>query len=639
MSAVLAHRGPNDSGTWIDPSNGIAIAHRRLSILDLSKAGHQPFISASGRYVLTFNGEIYNFLELRAELKLCGVSFKSNTDTEVLIEAIEYWGAAIALKRLNGMFAFGLWDTKTSTLLLARDPFGIKPLYFGLIQGHLVFGSELSAIQAITPTELTVSRKATAKYLRYGFVPEPNTIYEGISKLTPGTAVLFSRRADVNHPGFVSDSALAMPSASLHAFTCKHWSTRDELADGARNRYSLSAAEAAYECEQVLKNAVKRQQVADVPIGAFLSGGIDSSLVVALMAALGSDPVRTFSVGTGSKQLNEAEFAAGVAKHLGTQHTELLIQDHDVLNVVPRILSAYDEPFADSSQIPMFMVSELAAKSVKVVLTGDGGDEIFCGYNRYVHGLPLWRRLQSLPPNLLLAIESSNDMAILKALDPWVDRMMGTMVPSLRHRSVRNLRNKVAKIAAAGSIPELHRALISNHLRASEFVIGAGSDVDVYSNEESQLDDLRRLMLEDTRHYLPDDILTKVDRATMFHSLEARVPLLDVEVVRFAARLPSEYLIREGKGKNVLRDVLHRYIPKELIDRPKMGFAVPIGTWLKGPLRDWAMDTFNQAESAHGDLLHWPNLRAEIDAFMKGESDNAEFVWSVAILGSWLGNT
>lgn len=575
MTDALVHRGPDDSGHWIDEAVGIALGHRRLAIVDLSPAGHQPMASASGRWVIAFNGEIYNHLDIRAELEGGGKAppWRGHSDTETLLAAIDAWGVKDAVVRCGGMFAFALWDREERVLWLARDRFGEKPLYYGWNRGMFLFGSELKALRAVPGFAATLDRQAIALYLRHNAIPAPFSIYEGISKLLPGHLL----RLDV--PSLERGDT---PAALAY------WTASESAAAGMANPFECSESEATNALETLLRDAVGRQMVADVPLGAFLSGGIDSSVVVAMMQAQSSRPARTFSIGFKEDAYNEAEHAAAVARHLGTDHTELYVTPGDALAVIPRLPSIYDEPFSDASQVPTTLVAQLARRHVTVALSGDGGDELFGGYNRYFLAARLWRRLESVPLTLrkaaargITAVPVGAWNALYGAASPLIPARARLSMPGDKV-------HKGAGVLAASSGEELYRGLISAW-QPGDLMRGIDE-----SRRFGPARDLRGvslaeyMMLEDACHYMPDDNLVKVDRAAMSCSLETRVPLIDHRVFEFAWRLPLNYKIKGGTGKHILREVLYRHVPKALIERPKMGFGVPIDSWLRGPLKEWA---------------------------------------------------
>jgi asparagine synthase (glutamine-hydrolysing) len=568
MTDAIAHRGPDDQGAWHDEEAGVALGFRRLSIIDLSMAGHQPMASASGRFVTVYNGEIYNYRDLRAELEAAGAApvWRGHSDTEVMLAAFERWGVAGALERLNGMFALAVWDRQRRVLTLARDRLGEKPLYHGRMGETFLFGSELKALTAHPAFERNLDREALTLYLRYNYVPAPRSIWRGISKLLP------AHYLEIDAHG----RALGAPSP--------YWNFHEVARAGAAEPLPDTPA-LVDDLEILLKDAVARRMEADVPVGAFLSGGVDSSTIVALMQAQSERPVRTFTIGFDDPQYDEAAHARAVAAYLGTDHVTLEVTGRDALDVVPRLPAMWDEPFSDSSQIPTHLVSALTRRSVTVSLSGDGGDELFGGYNRYISGLRMWRRAAHLPGPMrrLLA----------RALQHrYSAGMAGAMMRALpaRHRQLglADRLPKLGQVIAEGSPDAVYRRLVSHMTDPAAMVIGGAEPPGDGGGAPDFADFRQKMMYVDTLTYLPDDILTKVDRASMAVSLEARVPFLDHRVVEFAWRLPMSAKIRGGQGKRILRALLDRYVPRALIERPKMGFAVPVEAWLKGALRDWA---------------------------------------------------
>ena len=618
MADRLAHRGPDDEGFWVDAENGIALGHRRLSIVDLSAAGHQPMHSSSNRYVIVYNGEIYNFRDLRDELMAKGATFHGHSDTEVMLTAFEIWGVAETLGRFIGMFAFALWDKTEKTLYLARDQVGIKPLYW-VQEGDLVlFGSELKALTAHPYWNPSIDRDSVASYMRHNYVPAPNTIWQGARKLMPGSILVFREGR----------------SPEIRTF----WHIDDAVAAARRNPLTVGDEEATDALDALLRDAVQRQMVADVPLGAFLSGGIDSSTVVALMQAQSDRPVQTFSIGFNEDGFNEAQHAKAVAEHLGTIHTELYITPAEALAIVPHLTEWYDEPFADSSQIPTYLVAQLARRHVTVSLSGDGGDESFGGYNRYFYATQLWKQTYRLPPWTM-------DMAgrAILAVPEQMWNVAGKLVPS-RRRPVQ-FGKKIHKLASTllpngqGGQDVLYRSLLTHWHDPDTLVKGAHEHKGILwdSSIADRIPDFfDRMQYFDTLTYLPDDILTKVDRASMAVSLEARVPLLDHRVIEFALRLPKRMKYRNGDGKWLLREVLKRYVPEALVDRPKMGFGVPIDHWLRNELREWAGDLLSPAAIARHDVLEPGPIEAAWNAH-QSEKTNLQYpLWTALILQNWL---
>lgn len=612
MGVAVRHRGPDGDGDWVDPEAGIAFAHRRLSIVDLSEAGHQPMRSASGRFVITFNGEVYNRHELTDRLTAAGVSFRGHSDTEVLLEGIELWGLERTLGEVDGMFAFGLWDRQQRRLTLARDRFGEKPLFYGLAGGDFVFGSGLDALTVHPRFDCTIDRDALCGLLRYKYVPAPLSIYRDAHKLLPG------------HLLSVDRSGVGEPT---------QWWSYQKLVESARGSlFSGTPAEAADELDRRLRSAVSRRLDADVPVGAFLSGGIDSSTVVAVAQAVSEHRVQTFTIGSPDAAFDESGDARRVAAHLGTDHHDLVVTGADALAVVPRLATVYDEPFADSSQIPTLLVSELARSRVKVALTGDAADELFGGYNRYVWLPSIDRRLRRIPRAARHMLARTG-----RGISPTTWDRGGSLLPSrMRPRQLGLKVHKAAMVADADGIEEMYLRTVS-HWHDPFSAVSGGHDplvIAALPQEWPSLDNpVSRLMAIDSLTYLPDDILAKVDRATMAVGLEGRIPFLDLGVVELAASLPAEWLISGGRTKAPVRDVLARYVPAELVDRPKAGFGIPIGEWLRGPLRSWGEDLLSvdaAAEYFRRDVLldHW-------NRHQSGRGEESFKLWDVLMFLSW----
>jgi asparagine synthase (glutamine-hydrolysing) len=614
MGGALVHRGPDDSGNFNDEKAGLGLAFRRLSILDLSAAGHQPMASASGRYVIVFNGEVYNYQEIRAELGI--EKWRGHSDTEVMLEAIERWGVEAATRKFVGMFAFALWDREQRRLFLVRDRLGIKPLYYGHVNGQFVFGSELKAIRQFPGFANRIDRNNLALYMRFNYVPTPHSIYEGIFKLRPGHILTVAAGgAEIGQEPF--------------------WSALSVAKDGLAHRLIGDDKEVIEQLHQELLSAVRLRMIADVPLGAFLSGGIDSSAVVALMQSQSSRPVKTFTIGFHEDAYNEATHARKVAEYLGTDHTELTVTPQDAMDVVPLLPSMYDEPFADPSQIPTHLVSKLARQHVTVALSGDGGDELFCGYPRYELLGSLWNVLRRVPASVARVIAKT-----VHAIPPArIDQALGWLpLPNSLRPSPGHKFHKLADLSRldAGSI---YLQALSQWPNPQEIVLGSTEPATVRDDigELKWLDEPRELaMLTDLTHYLPDDILTKVDRASMAVSLEARVPILDHRVVELAWRLPMRFKVREGKTKWVLRQVLYRYVPAELVERPKMGFGVPIDSWLRGPLREWAEDLLSPESLRRSGYLAVEPIRQKWKE-LQSQSRNWQYLlWTVLMFQTWL---
>jgi asparagine synthase (glutamine-hydrolysing) len=614
MSDSLLHRGPDAGGVWTDAGAGIALGHRRLSIIDLSPGGAQPMVSACGRYVISYNGEVFNFLELRKELGQQGVQFRGGSDTEVIIEGAARWGLAATVKRLIGMFAFALWDRETRTIALVRDRLGIKPVYYLASDALFAFGSELKAFRMCPGWSPAIDRDAFAAYLRFGYVPQPHSIYREVRKLPPGTILTLA-------PGKVP-------------VIDRFWDARRVAIDGiAKWGHVPDEREAVDRLDALLRDAVRRRMVADVPLGAFLSGGIDSSTVVALMQAESNRPVRTFSIGFHEQGYDEAAHAKAVATHLGTDHTELYVEPGHAFDVIPKLPEWYDEPFADSSQIPTFLVAEMTRRHVTVALSGDGGDELFAGYNRYFWAEAIWRRLGRIPTPLRNA-----GAAALRSLSPATWNCLFSVVPErIRPPQPGDKLHKLARMLGRDGPDAIYRRLIS--LSEPDSIALSGREPPDVLSDESVGRDIAsftaRMQFVDTVTYLPDDILTKVDRATMAVSLEGRVPLLDHRVVEYAWTLPLSLKIRNGKGKWALRQVLNRYVPEALVDRPKMGFGVPIDSWLRGPLRDWAEELLTPRALAADGLLRPEPVTAMWRDHLSGRNSWHGPLWVVLMFQAW----
>ena len=613
MERSLAHRGPDEGNIWCDTDAGLAFAHRRLSIVDLSPAGRQPMVSASAKSIICYNGEIYNAEELRAALGQKAPNWRGHSDTEAMLELFDAEGVEKSMAKLNGMFAFGFFDRGSRRLWLARDRLGEKPLYWSLHKGALIFASELRALRQIEGFDPPVDRNSIASYLRHGYYPHPHTVYEGVHQLPPGCLLTFA-------PG-------AEPRIR------PYWSLADAVKAGRANSFAGSDGEAVDALETLLGDAVKRRMTADVPLGAFLSGGYDSSTVVALMQKAASRPVKTFSIGFDNETFNEAPHAKAVAAHLGTEHTELYVTSADAQALIPGLADMYDEPFADSSQIPTHLVSKLARPFVTVALSGDGGDELFAGYNRYAQGALFQSSAGKIPRAMRTAGASA-----LKAMSPqtW-DRIFSLAPKRLRIPMAGDKMHKLADVAAVEE-DEFYRRLVSAWLEPSELVPSSREPLTLVSDpavKEIVPDFVERMQYRDTLTYLPDDILTKVDRASMAVGLEARVPILDHRVVEFAWRLPLSMKLRTGERKWALRQVLYRHVPKSLLDRPKMGFGVPVGDWLKGPLRDWAETLLSERALKASGLVEPGPVRLRWQEHLAGTRNWFSSLWIILMLEAW----
>jgi asparagine synthase (glutamine-hydrolysing) len=613
MTDVLRHRGPDAGDVWYDAAAGLALGHRRLSIIDLTPTGAQPMVSSCERFVISFNGEVYNFNELRPELEAAGRRFRGHSDTEVIVEGVAQWGVAATVKRLIGMFAMALWDRQERVLYLVRDRLGIKPLYWARFGDTLLFGSELKSLRAHIGWTPALNRDAAAAFLRLAYVPGPATIYQGVNHLPPGSIL----------------TARAMQAPVVDAF----WSLEDIARDGQQARFDGSETEAIEQLDALLGDAVRRRMIADVPLGAFLSGGIDSSTVVALMQANNARKVRSFSIGFHEQQYNEAEHAKAVAAHLGTDHTELYVSPEHALEVIPRLPEMYDEPFSDASQIPTFLVSEMTRKYVTVALSGDGGDEIFGGYNKYFQLRGFLRTLESLP-----AVTGRLAAAAIRAVPRGAWPFLAGAIPE--NRRPPQLDDKMQKLAGIleGGSDNFYRLVISHWAQAEKLVPGAAAPHVLADDPRFAAliaDPIERMQFLDTLTYLPDDILTKVDRASMAVSLEARVPLLDHRVVAFSWSLRSAWKARPGQGKYLLRRVLDRYVPRQLVERPKMGFAVPIDSWLRGPLKDWAEGLLDPARLKREGVLAAEPIREKWREHQDGTRNWQYLLWDVLMFQAW----
>lgn len=640
MALAIEHRGPDDAGVWHDPEVGLTFAHRRLSIVDLSAAGHQPMSSASGAYVMTFNGEIYNHGELRSELERAGAApaWRGHSDTETLLAYFERWGVEAALRKSVGMFSAAVWDRRQRTLFLARDRFGEKPLYYGWVNGKFVFASELKALRAFPGFSNEVSREALAQYLRCMYVPAPLSIYAGIFKLEPGCLLVVRSQP----PRTAPSEPLRAPASHDTLAMRRWWSLAEAVETGAQNPIT-DEVQAIDELEAKLSEAVRLQSLADVPLGAFLSGGVDSSTVVALMQRHSSSSVKTFTVGFHESGFDESVHARAVASHLGTDHTEFIVTAAEARNVIPELPWMYDEPFADSSQIPSHLVCRAARQHVTVALSGDAGDELFGGYNRYFWGPAVWDRVGWLP----YRVRRSLGRAI--ALIPptsWDD--FGRVVNSLPGHSHRFTRvgDKAHKLAArlrkVRTRDDLYLSLVSEW-QPQDVVLGQSGGWELPPLLSDPVppaaagDERLRMMYLDAMTYLPDDILCKVDRAAMAVSLETRVPFLDHRVAEMAWRLPLSMKIRDKEGKWILRQVLYRHVPKHLIERPKAGFGIPVGEWLRGPLRKWADELLEEGRLRHEGYFSATPIRIAWEQHLSGRHDWTAKLWGILMFQAWLG--
>jgi asparagine synthase (glutamine-hydrolysing) len=623
MAAALAHRGPDAEGTWLDESCGIALAHRRLSIIDLSPLGSQPMISASGRFVIVFNGEVYNHGALRKELmrNSARVAFRGHSDTEVMLAAIETWGLEDAVRRFVGMFAFALWDRQQHRLHLVRDRLGIKPLYYGWAGDTLLFGSELRAFTAHPSFQGEIDRNAIALLLRYQCIPAPHCIYRGVYKLLPGTILTLGR----------PESANAAPAA--------YWSARQVAEQGTSDPFTGTEGEAVEQLDTLLREAVSLRMIADVPIAAFLSGGVDSSTVAALMQAQSDRPISTFTIGSTDPAFDESPYARAVAHHLGTDHTELIVTPDDALAVVPQLATLYDEPFADSSQIPTYLISALIRRKATVALSGDGGDELFAGYNRHVWATRVWNSVRYLP-RAVRNVQASAITAVPPSTWNSLFERVGHLMPkTLRHGDAGYKLHKMADVLSAPSIEAIYTRLSSHWHAPTSVVLDAAEPATALADPAHAVrlpGFVEKMLYLDLVTYLPDDVLTKVDRASMAVGLEARVPLLDHRVVEFVWRLPVSLKYRDGQSKWLLRQILYRHVPPSLVERSKVGFGIPLHSWLRGPLREWAEELLDERRLAREGYFNPAPIRQRWLEHLSGKRRWEYHLWDVLMFQAWL---
>jgi asparagine synthase (glutamine-hydrolysing) len=633
MAGTLKHRGPDDGDIWLDGNAGVALAQTRLSILDLSPAGRQPMHSAQGRFVIVFNGEIYNHLALREELEASSTfrvpatngktvpHWRGHSDTETLLAAFETWGIEKTLEMTVGMYAIALWDRATRTLTIARDRLGEKPLYYGWEGSAFLFGSELKALKAYCGFRAEIDRGAIALSMRYNYIPGPHSIYRGIRKLSPGS---YAQLVIGGHDW----RQRALPQVR------QYWSVEQAVDHGRSHPFSGTESEAVGTLENALVRAVSGQMVADVPLGALLSGGLDSSAIVALMQMQSPRPVRTFTIGFNEDGYNEAAHAKAVAKHLGTEHTELYLSAKEAIDVIPLLPRIYDEPFSDASQIPTYLVAQLARRHVTVSLTGDAGDELFGGYNRYFLTHAWWRKVAGVPrkARTLLA-------RIALAISPASWDRLSRLIPAFRFSNFGDKLHKFAGVLDAVSPEAFYRLLLYHWPQPEAVVRGAKEPPTLFDESVSRTsleEVIERMMYIDQVTYLPDDILVKVDRAAMAVSLETRVPFLDHRVVEFAWSLPFSMKVRNGQGKWILRKLLDKYVPRELVERPKMGFGVPIDSWLRGPLRDWAEGLLDSSRLQREGYLDPAPIRQKWQEHLSGQRNWQYPLWDVLMFQGWL---
>ncbi len=619
MTDAIRHRGPDDSGAWINAGQGIALGFRRLAILDLSPTGHQPMLSADERYVIIFNGEIYNFADLRSELVSLGHGFRGTSDTEVMLAGIVQWGVEGAVRRFNGMFSIALWDRQEQVLSLIRDRLGIKPLYYGWSDKVFLFGSELKALRAHPSFNGEIDRDSLTLYMRHNYIPAPHSIYRNIRKLAPGMILSL-------HTG----------SSRAAETLATYWSAREAAENGVQDPFRGTEDEAISGLDSLLRDSVRLRMIADVPLGAFLSGGIDSSVIVAMMQSQSRLPVKTFTIGFHEAEFNEAEHARAIAAHLGTDHTELYVKPEDAQAVIPRLPSLYDEPFADSSQIPTFLVSQLARQQVTVSLSGDGGDELFGGYSRYLRANRVWNLISWMP-----APVSRGAAGFFSHLSRYdfrrISRPDSTSLPP---SGMNNKLYYLAELLKSGSSETMYQRVLSYWAQPQEVVIDGREPPTLLGTPKSWPEFpeyIHRMMYQDLSMYLPDDILVKLDRASMGVSLEGRVPFLDDHrVVEYAWRLPLHLKVRGGTGKYVLRKVLYRYVPEELMERPKMGFGVPIDSWLRGPLRAWAESLLDENRLKQEGYFNPNHIREKWTEHLSGKFNWQNHLWDVLMFQAWL---
>lgn len=626
MSDQIRHRGPDDVGTWADAETGVALGFRRLAILDLSPTGHQPMLSTDGRYVIIYNGEIYNFSELRNELGKLGHSFRGTSDTEVMLAAFTQWGIESAVKRFNGMFAFAVWDRPERQLTLGRDRLGIKPLFYGWVDNTFMFGSELKTLRANPTFRAEINRDALALYLRYNCIPAPYTIYQGIAKLPPGSLL----KVDIQAGAVTSQPEV-------------YWSAREIAERGTAEPFKGDEKEATAELDRLLRESVRLRMIADVPLGAFLSGGVDSSTIVAMMQMQSNIPVRTFSIGFNEADYNEAQYAKTVARHLGTDHTELYVTPKETIDVIPRLPTLYDEPFSDSSQIPTFLVSQLARRHVTVSLSGDGGDELFGGYNRYYWSNVIWRSIGWLPK---WGRQSTAWGMSLLSPENWqtLSKRLNWLIPkNSRYPQIADKIQKLGEIIGVKTPQAMYQGFVSHWKDPAAVVIDAKEPLNMLTDQSRWAilpDFLRWMMFMDLVSYLPDDILVKVDRASMGVSLETRVPFLDDhQVVEFAWQIPTAMKIHKRQSKWLLRQVLYQYVPREMIERPKMGFGVPIDHWLRGPLREWAEALLDENRLRREGYFNAKPIRDKWSEHLEGLHNWQYYLWDILMFQAWLSET
>lgn len=631
MADTMIHRGPDDAGVWCDETIGIAFGFRRLAILDLTLEGNQPMRSTSGRFVMVFNGEIYNFLELKKELVDQGHQFRGGSDTEVMLAAFDTWGIERSLPKLNGMFAFAVWDRKDRELSLSRDRVGKKPLYYGWSDGCFLFGSELKAIKRHPKFKSEIDRSALVHYMQRGYIPYPLSIYRQIHKLIPGSLLKLSKddlsRRPTDFSPYLARSGEKGPKP--------YWDLMEVAIHSQEKPFKGNENKTLEELDRLLRQSTKRRMISDVPLGAFLSGGIDSSLVVAMMQAEHDAPIKTFTVGFEETDYNEAPFAKRIAEHLKTDHTEIYLSADEGLNIIPDLPQMFDEPLADASQIPTFLVSRLAKQHVTVALCGDGGDELFVGYNRYIWPELILLRLKFVPLFIREAFGRVGLNLPPKTRDRFARILAACLPSSIRPQRPKETLEKFFKIISAQNPDALYDALttywpvksvLGNEIHKAQYSMG---DMQGFSNF------LFRTMFLDIGSYLPEDLLAKVDRASMAASLEIRSPLLDYQIIEFAASIPSALRAKNGEKKYLLRTLLSRYMPRKLFERPKMGFSVPIGKWLEGPLRNWAEDLLDESLLKSDGFFDSTMVRGRWKEHCEGTINWQNELWTILIFQAW----
>ena len=620
MGKSIEHRGPDDSGIWFDEKAGVGFAHQRLSIIDLSEHGKQPMISKSGRFVIAYNGEIYNFFHIKDMLSSYSVPWQGGSDTEVVLAAIDIWGLEKAIEKFIGMFAFALFDKQEQKIFLVRDRLGIKPLYYSIFPKKIIFGSELKPIKLCPGFEKQINRDVLALFLRHNYIPAPYSIYKNTYKLTPGSILEICLKSfDIKENTF--------------------WSAKDQALKGQNEPYQLDESNAVKDLESLLLDAVKIRMISDVPLGAFLSGGIDSTTITAMMQSLSSTPVRTFSIGFHEKKYNESQHARAIARYLGTDHTELIVTPEQLLDMVPKISSIFDEPFSDSSQIPTYLLALLTREHVTVSLSGDGGDELFGGYLRYNLGHDLWKKIGWLPVVMRKFLAGFIEIIPMGLLDKYGQNIAKTAGRYSASGTAGAKVRALAEILTASDFEDLYKRLVS-HWKFPDAIVIASKEAASLLDSSKDLDrfhDLyHRMMFLDLVTYLPDDILTKVDRTTMAVSLEARVPVLDHRVVEFAWKLPLSMKVKEQDNKWILKQVLYKYVPEELVNRPKMGFGIPIDQWLRSSLRDWAESLLDESTLKQEGFFNTEMIRRKFDEHVKGSRNWHYYLWDILMFQEWL---